>query len=122
SVQNGGPGWVAILTWLPLSALASPPVLVPQPPTVKRCRAVRAAMVITVVFTLALPAAAGASIVPQRSIGGVAIGMTQAQVRAKLGKPTAVKHGTNTFGPYVNFTYAHYTVHFQGVTNVTQID
>ncbi len=71
---------------------------------------------------LALPAALGAAIVPQKSIGGVTIGMTQAQVRAKLGKPLAVKHGINEFSSYTTFTFRGYIVHFQGNAAVTQVE
>ena len=75
---------------------------------------------VTAALALALPA--GSTIVPQISIGGVKLGMTQAKVRSILGKPTTTKRGSNDFGSYVTFYYTGYQVNFQGVTNVTQID
>ncbi len=78
-------------------------------------------LIVVLAFALVLATSAGSVIVPQRSIGGVKIGMTQAQVKAVLGTPR-VKRGSNDFGSYVTFLYTGYTVHFQGVTNVTQID
>ncbi len=82
----------------------------------------RVLLLSVLVLSLALPAAVGATIVPQKGIGGVTIGMTQKQVRAKLGRPTRVERGSNDFGDYVTFHYPSYQVHFQGVSNVTQID
>jgi len=75
-----------------------------------------------VVVALALALPAGSTIVPQVSIGGVKLGMTQAKVRSVLGKPKSTKRGSNDFGPYAIFYYPGYQVNFQGVTNVTQID
>jgi len=75
-----------------------------------------------VALGLTLCAAAGAAIVPQKGIGGVTIGMTQAQVRAKLGAPVGVRKGSNEFGPYTAFTYHAYRVSFQGNVNVTQVE
>ena len=73
-----------------------------------------------VALALALPA--GSTIIPQVGIGGVKLGMTQAKVRSILGRPTSTKRGSNDYGPYVIFYYTGYTVNFQGVTAVTQIE
>jgi hypothetical protein len=57
---------------------------------------------------------ARAAIVPQRSIAGVALEMTKAQVRARLGAPARVRHGRNDFGLWTQFVYARVEVTFQG--------
>ena len=60
----------------------------------------------TALIALALPASAAARIVPQRGIGGANLDMTQAQVRAKLGKPDKVRHPTSPiFGQYTTWFY-----------------
>lgn len=70
---------------------------------------------------LALVGTAGATIVINRGIGGVNLGMTQAQVRAKRGKPAKVVRGKNEFGPYTEYRYPGYTIDFQQNDTVTSI-
>jgi hypothetical protein len=77
---------------------------------------------VIVAVALALPVAAESTIVPQVGIGGVRLGMSQAKVRATLGKPISVTRGSNDFGPYATFKYNGYRVHFQGLTAVTQVE
>ena len=63
------------------------------------------------VIALVLPASAGAAIIPQRGIAGANLDMTQAQVRAKLGKPSKVAHPKSPI-------FGRYTTWFYGATSV----
>jgi hypothetical protein len=47
--------------------------------------------------------------------------MSQAAVRAKLGKPVRVVHGKNDFGPFTELRYRGYVVELQGNATVTAI-
>lgn len=82
----------------------------------------RVAVLVTLVG-LALVAAPTASprIVVQKSIAGVALGMTKAQVRAKLGPPPTEHRGTNVFGRWTEFVYARVSVTFQSGSRVTAV-
>ena len=84
----------------------------------------RRTVIAVIVLALALPAAAVARIVPQKGIGGITIGMTEAQVRAALGQPNSVKRGSNDFGRYTRLTYRTpaISVSFQGNAGATGID
>ena len=62
---------------------------------------------------------AGAAIVPQRSIAGITLQMTKAQVRAKLGAPPRVRRGRNDFGAWTQFVYPRVEVTFQGGNSAT---
>lgn len=60
----------------------------------------------TAFIALALPASAGARIVPQRGIAGANLDMTQQEVRDKLGKPDKVRHPSSPiFGQYTTWFY-----------------
>jgi hypothetical protein len=62
-------------------------------------------------ISLALPASAFATIVPQRGIAGANLDMTQAQVRAKLGKPDKVQYPKSPiFGKYTTWFYGRTSV------------
>lgn len=65
--------------------------------------------------------AASALIVPQRSIAGIALNMTRAEVRAAKGDPVSVEHGTNDFGAYTVFRYGRLRVTFQGNAGATAV-
>jgi len=54
-------------------------------------------------------------------IAAVVLGMSQASVRAKLGKPLKVVLAKNEFGPYTELRYRGYVVDLQGNERVTSI-
>src|SRR5437764_974973 len=77
---------------------------------------------VALVWALASASTAGAIIQAQRGISGIALGMSQAQVKAGLGTPTKVKTGHNDFGQFTQFSYAGgITVTFQGNTKATGV-
>lgn len=72
---------------------------------------------------LALPTAANAVIVPQRSIAGVTLGMSQSEVENLLGEPSSVNRDTSDFGPFVELVYRRQRlrVFLQGEEEVTRV-
>jgi hypothetical protein len=88
----------------------------------RRVRALFVVAVCSIGLGWALVGTAAGAIVPQRSIAGVAIGMSQAKVRAVLGVPVKVQRGSNDFGAYTIFRYRGYNVNFQGNAAVTQVE
>jgi hypothetical protein len=54
---------------------------------------------------LCLAGTAAAKLVPQTGMAGVALGQSRLHVRAVLGAPSRVIHGTNEFGAYTEFRY-----------------
>ncbi len=77
--------------------------------------------VLAAVVALVLAAPAQAAIVPGKSIAGVKLGMTQAQVTGVLGAPVSTQHGTNEFGSFTVFRYKRLWVTFQGDVTVTAV-
>ena len=79
-------------------------------------------LALSALIALAVTAAAAhATIVVQHSIGGVALNMTKAQVRAKLGRPLRVHAGSNDFGTFTERVYKRVTVTFQSGDRVTGV-
>jgi outer membrane protein assembly factor BamE (lipoprotein component of BamABCDE complex) len=78
-------------------------------------------VVLAAACMLALATQASATIVINRGIAGVNLGMRQVEVRAKLGRPRLVVHGKNEFGPYTEFRYTGYVVAFQNNGTVTSV-
>jgi hypothetical protein len=64
-----------------------------------------------VTAALLFPTAAGSIIVSGQSIGGLKLGMTQAQVRSTLGKPKRSRH-TAPIGEQPAWTYFEYDGYF----------
>jgi hypothetical protein len=81
---------------------------------------VRVALVAAVALAFGASVAHGA-IVVQHSIGGVALNMTKAQVRAKLGRPMRVRVGSNDFGTFRQLVYRRVTVTFLSGDRVTSV-
>ena len=80
-----------------------------------------AATAVALVTALVLVAPAAAILVPQQGMAGIRLGTTQAKVRAKLGKPASVTHGSNDFGNYTELRYPGLRVTFQGNATVSAI-
>ncbi len=77
---------------------------------------------LAVAGTLVVAPPAAAIVQVQRAISGVALSMTQAQVRAALGTPSRTIHARNDFGPYTELRYpGGITVSFQGDARVTAV-
>lgn len=78
---------------------------------------------LTLAAGAALPAAASATIVPQKSIAGIRLGMSEEEVRARLGDPGQTIRETNDFGPYTELVYrrARLRVRLQGTEEVTMV-
>lgn len=76
-----------------------------------------------VVLSLALMPASGAVglVVPAKSVAGVRLGMTQAQVRAVLGPPPRVVRDATELGPFTQFRYRRLDVIFFRHTRVTSL-
>ena len=81
----------------------------------------RIALSAAALLAAVLVSSAAATIVVQRSIAGVKMGMTQAKVRSVLGRPSRVVHGSNAFGRFVEFRYSKLAVTFQGETTATNV-
>lgn len=89
-----------------------------------------ATALVTAAAVLAVPAAAGATlvpqgpgIIPQKSIAGVRLGLTEGQVRARLGEPSQTIRESNDFGRYVELVYRpeRLRVRLQGEQQVTWV-
>jgi len=80
------------------------------------------ALLVGAVWVLGSASMAQAVIQVQRGISGVTLKMTPVQVRAALGTPAKVKHGSNPFGPFTQYRYrGGITVTFQGNATVTAV-
>jgi hypothetical protein len=84
---------------------------------------VRGSLALGLAATTALVSAAagGSTIVVGKGIAGITLGMSQAAVRAKLGRPPKVLHRKNEFGSYTEFRYSGYVVDFQGNERATAV-
>ena len=80
------------------------------------------AVVVAAVVALALAIPARATIVPQKGMAGIRIGMTKGEVRGVLGRPLRIVRATGGFGPYTVFHYPALVQVFFGrdvtVTNI----
>ena len=82
----------------------------------------RCALLAAAAVALALAATAGATVVPQRAMAGVGLGMTRAQVTRIAGKPLRIEHLHNEFGTLTRLLYpGAAVVDFQGDVRVTSV-
>ena len=78
-------------------------------------------VVVLAAAALTVAAPADAVIHPGQSIAGVELGMTKAEVRAKLGEPQLIVRDRNEFGPVTTLRYFRLRVIFQGNQSVTAV-
>jgi hypothetical protein len=78
-------------------------------------------LAVAAVVAVLVSAVASGAIVPQRGIAGVRLEMTKAQVRAVLGAPLRVVHGSNEFGSFTVYRYRGLRVTFHGNRSVTDV-
>jgi hypothetical protein len=75
-----------------------------------------------IVLVLLFASSAQAIIQVQRGISGIRLNMSPARVKASLGTPSHVKHGSNPFGSFTQYRYkGGITVTFQGNEKVTAV-
>jgi hypothetical protein len=72
-------------------------------------------------LALAGSASASALVIPQKSIGGARIGMSETRVKAKLGAPLRVRSGSNDFGYWRTLVYKNVSVSFQTRSKATSV-
>jgi hypothetical protein len=78
-------------------------------------------LAVGVAASLLLAASAAATIVPQKGIAGVRIGMNPPRVRLVLGNPLRADHVKNEFGAATVWRYRRLQVTFQGDRSVTAV-
>jgi hypothetical protein len=72
---------------------------------------------------LVAPVSAPALVQVDEGIAGARLGNSRAEVRAALGRPAAIRTGTNEFGRYVEYRFAgEVRVFFQGRRRVSAVD
>lgn len=83
----------------------------------------RRALLFVLLAALVVVPAGAATIVINKGIGGVRLGMTQPMVRGAIGDPAKRQTGTNDFGPYTILTYKQPAIRitFQGNVGATAI-
>ena len=89
-----------------------------------RARARRATITVGAALGAGLlaPPAAPALIQVDQGIAGARLGNTRDDVRTALGRPAAIRRGTNEFGPWLQYRYAGgIRVFFQGRREVTAV-
>ena len=89
------------------------------------CRVKRIALSAVLCYLAAVGTAAAAGegrVVVQQGIAGLRLGMTQSQVKAKVGLPARVERGRNELGPYTTYRYRTYSVTFFAGPRATQIE
>jgi hypothetical protein len=82
---------------------------------------VRRAFLLAAVVVFVSASTATATIVPQRGIAGVTIGMSQSAVKSVLGRPGSIERGKNEFGRWTILRYPGLGVTFQGIRSATYI-